>query len=299
MRINRIIAVLLPILVSIVFHYGFFTNYTRGTFNIRGFEAQYNTGVFRYRVIGNTLVSEIAEWMHRHPAMYDRFKSATTALNAPDDPVMYGAYFMLNTVSLVMVSALLYSLCAGMYQYLALLLLTAMTLYVVTPYDVLSYAVILAGILAVIRGWTPWLIPLMIIGTLVRETMILVIPFYMLSRSGTSRYTMTAALVAAFAVAYFGIRAYMGDMGSMGEIAQSGVILMANLDVRPARTLLGIGMLIVVLTMIVSARNNAKNALYFIAASMPYIVYVILVAQPQEIRLWVPVWLGAALIPEN
>jgi len=110
---------------------------------------------------------------------------------------------------------------------------------------------------------------------------------------------MTAALVAAFAVAYFGIRAYMGDMGSMGEIAQSGVILMANLDVRPARTLLGIGMLIVVLTMIVSARNNAKNALYFIAASMPYIVYVILVAQPQEIRLWVPVWLGAALIPEN
>lgn len=302
------LAVALPFLVGYVVHYGFGTNYTNEVFHEEGFRDQYESGIYRYRVLGRHLLLGTYELIRS-----DFFLSRLVRSQCPSPPVgalmlddeadsaFYASYFALNTFFLVICSILMYAILAGApplertLKLILLPLLIGLTQYVVCPYDTLSYAFILVTFLLILKPFKyrlPLLLLALAAGTLARETAAVAIPFFIahnwkdISRGEPRKLGWLGLLVGTFLATYLLLRVALGFDGALWE----NVRLLDNLS--SLRCLLGFSALGIVAYPLAVMSGNRRKCLVFIIASSPYWLAMLFIAVTWELRLWVPIWLG-------
>jgi len=310
---NRVVfmlmlAVALPFLVSYEVYYGFGTNYTADVFHEEGFREQYESGVYRYRVLGRHLLLGTHSLMESD-LFFSRLMrehlpeppAGALALDAGTDPVFYASYFVLNTFFLVLCGILMYLILAGSpvaemtLKLLAAILLIGLTEYVVCPYDTLSYALVLLTFLLILRQskfGLPMILVALAASTLARETAVLAIPFFIahnlegISARRPRQLRHLTLMAAVFAAIYMLLRVLLGFDSALWQ----NVRFLENIS--STRSIAGFLALPVVAYPLTAVSGSRRKSLVFLAACLPYWLAMLVVAETWETRLWVPVWLG-------
>ena len=318
-RIARLLDVLtltifLPLLLSLIVYYGFFTNYTGGLFSEAGFRRQYYDGVYQYRILGR----ELLLWLHAiiEPVelinyLFSRFEpKALYLFDSDGTTIFYGTYFLQNTFFLCLTMVLLYILfeqhlmresksSKNLLLLLAVLLMTV-TQYVVVPYDTLSYFFLVVAIFLMLRqSWFAYgaLLFVLILATITRETAVFVLVFFVtynyksiLTKNRTTLIKL-GGLIVVFLITYGLLRVIFGG-GNEAIFEQFR--LLRNLT-NPS-SLASIILLFVLSYTLISRTANIVYGLLFLLLSIPYILMIIAIANPWEVRLWTPIWLGLLII---
>ena len=303
-----ILGVAFPFLLSMFVYYGFATNYTGHTFHEEGFRRQYESGIFRYRVLGRHLLLETDRFLSsgsdsaRVARKLFAIPPASLAILDPRaDATFYAAYFVQNTLFLILSAILLYlllgesptTLASG--GFVAGVSLMAISQYAVCPYDMLSCSLILLSFLLIVRqsqfGF-PILVLIVGVSTLTRESSALTLAFYFayhhraLLRFERKEMTQLGLLVVAFGLTYGLLRVFFGLEHALFRRTE----LLANLG--SFTNVVGLVAMPVVAYLVCAGSGQLRRCLVFLACSAPYLVAMLAVATTWEIRLWVPVWLG-------
>ena len=303
-----LLAVALPCLVSYEVYYGFGTNYTADVFHEEGFREQYESGVYRYRVLGRHLLLGTHSLMESDlfisRLMREKLPeppAGALALDARTDPVFYASYFVLNTFFLMMCGILMYLILAGSpvaemtLKLLVAILLIGLTEYVVCPYDTLSYALVLLTFLLILRQQKfglPMILLALAASTLARETAVLAIPFFIahnwegISARRPRQLRHLALMAGVFAATYLLLRVLLGFDSALWQ----NVRFLENIS--STRSIAGFLALPVVAYPLTAVSGSRRKSLVFLAACLPYWLAMLVVAETWETRLWVPVWLG-------
>ena len=297
------VGVAAPVITSVIVFFGFVTNYTHQAFSIPELHAQYDEGIYRYRVLGKLLLEAVQQWFVENPSVawivldtpfgYPVAKLETTA-----DPKTYAAYFVLNTLFMVLFCSTSYLVLRSRAYVLApvdaatralFLMLTAqVALYAVTFYDTpLYFLTALAwGFVLRFERQAPWLlVPLVIVGTLFRETSLLIVAMYaaLLAAQGTRWREWLRRLVpagVAFAATYVGLRQWFGwETGILQEVAE-------NSSEAGFAALFCFGFAAPVL--LSGGRRYARFVAWTLLFSAPYLYAVARGGILTEVRLFVP-----------
>ena len=306
-----------PLVLSLVVYYGFSSNYTTGVYSEAGFQHRYGNDVYRYRVLGSWLQLETYHWIERHdlPSLAPR---SLALLDPGGSPAFYTTYFLNNTLFLCLTCSVLFFVfrssalarLPGLADALLLLscLLMTVTQYVVVPYDTLSYFFLACGFYGVtVRpvGARPGIVNATMLGlvvvlaTLTRETAALIPAFFVayhrrriLTRpfAWNDLHAVLALLLVCFAATYGALRLALGTDDAVFQsfrLAQN----LGNPFSFAGLTLFGA----LILTSLLDRRARGEVAVFLIA-SLPYLLSVVIVAQPWEIRLWVPIILSIIVL---
>jgi hypothetical protein len=298
---------IIPIIVSSIVYNGFTTNYTVSVFSKRGFEYQYQAGIYKYRVLGNTTLLKTYDLIKR----YDLPTFAPRSLGLLDyagDPQFYSAYFYMNTFFLCLTSMILLIILGGYRKntdfmmvdlpVLFMCFLIGISQYVVVPYDTLSYFFLSIAVLLIINdNGTLWnllgLCAIVILATLTRETAAFILSFYfainyktILTHPTTFKINQKQAVLiimtACFALTYFGLRWVFGYEHAIYE----AFVLSKNLE-RPD-SILGILFFMSISLIIFITKAVQQEISVFFILTLPYVLFIWLFADPWEIRLWTP-----------
>lgn len=321
-RVLRFIcaAWLLPAGFSLIAFFGFFTNYTTDLFSAAGLTARYHSSVFQYRVLGRELVVALANVFEPLAAGWPAPRALLT-LDPAGNAGAYWAYVVVHTVTTCIgCSFLLVALrrAAGGAQdgarttvvpeltVVAVSMAVALAAFVVTPYDGVFFAFQMAALLATLAlSPAAGLVPLVVItalAALTRESAYFIPMFYLAVHhrsvfADQSARVAFAAVSAAAAVTYVGIRAVVGWSGA------NSVFYAWQWSFNFEWTALtGTAMLLASLVLLVGEGRNYRERIWFTALAAPYIVFVHIFAAPWEWRLWVPVLVPLAallVVPER
>ena len=273
-----------PACANYLAYYGFVTHYSVGVFNPRGFHAQYDHEVFRYRVLGKWMllaVYRLVAYLNPADAGWNRM----AAFLGTDSINFYHSYYLLNTAFLCLTLLVLSDRLSDI-ELLAFTLLVALTQFVVVPYDAVAYF-----FLACTFRWRRnlWVTAAVVfLAALNRETAALSLSLYaslfFLGRGGSLRGL--AVLTSVFAATYLSLRfAYGWDYATGNEFT-----FVRYLNRNSA---VGIGFALAAGYALV--RRPAWAAV-FLVCSLPYVVSIMLTGNPFEVRLWVPLLLGVMLV---
>jgi hypothetical protein len=273
-----------PVCANYFAYYGFVSHYSTGVFNPRGFHAQYDNEVFKYRLLGKSLffgVYRALEYLNPSAGGWERLR----AFNGADPVNFYHSYFLLNTLFLCL-TLLVLSRHLTDVELLVVTLLVALTQFVVVPYDVLAYF-----FLACTFAWRRSLALtafVVLLAALNRETAALSLSLYasllFLGRGGSLRGL--ALLFSVFAATYLSLRLALGWSHAVGN--EFTLIRYMNLN-----SAVGIGFALAAGFALVRDRTAAGVFLLF---SLPYVVSIFVTGNPFEARLWVPLLLGVMLV---
>lgn len=273
-----------PVCANYIAYYGFVTHYSVGVFDPRGFHAQYDHEVFRYRVLGKWLLLAVyraVEYLDPAAAGWNRM----AAFLGTDSINFYHSYYLLNTAFLCLTLLVLSGYLSDL-ELLAVTLLVALTQFVVVPYDAVAYF-----FLACTYRWRRnlWLTAVIVfLAALNRETAALSLSLYaallFLGRGGSLRGLVV--LVCVFAATYLSLRfAYGWDYAAGNEFT---FIMYLNRN-----SAVGIGFALAAGYALV---RRPAAAGVFLACSLPYVFSIMLTGNPFEVRLWVPLLLGVMLV---
>jgi hypothetical protein len=286
---------------------GFSTNYTTKVFSESGFEQQYGNGIYRYRILGNALLLKTYDLVKRYnlPTFAPR---SLLLLDPAGKPQFYMAYFYLNTFFFCLTSIVLLIIFGAHRQntdftevelpVLLMGFLIAMSQYVVVPYDTLSYFLLCLAILIIIRNSTTlWnqaaLCIVVILATLARETAVLILAFYfathyeeILIKPASLRINQKQGvlliLAGCFLFTYFGLRWVLG----YDHAVYQAFLLLYNINLPHA--LLGILFYLSIALLAFVTTTLTKEISVFFIVTFPYVLFILMFADPWEIRLWTP-----------
>lgn len=273
-----------PVCANYFAYYGFVTHFSVGVFSPRGFHAQYDHDVFRYRVLGKWLllaVYRVVEYLNPADAGWNRM----AAFLGTDSINFYHSYYVLNTAFLCLTLLVMSDYLEDV-ELLAVTLLVSLTQFVVVPYDAVAYF-----LLACTFRWRHnlWLTAVIVfLAALNRETAALSLSLYacllLLGRGGSLRGL--ALLTSVFASTYVSLRLFYG-WGGAAVGNEFTFVRYLNLN-----SAIGVGF---ALAAGYALARRPAPALVFLACSLPYVVSVLLTGYPFEARLWVPLLLGVLL----
>ena len=168
---RRVLALALPLMLSSIIIAGY-----RDRFNSRRTISQYFNGVYASRVLGRECVVGIA----------DAFNKIGSLLWHATSTGLIVGWMVTNGVAFVIAALLLYSLSAAKSSaltlvYVVVIFMMAVSATVTTPYDFLSYALILAVFIEATRGSRGRALLFMILAVATRESALLVVPILALS----------------------------------------------------------------------------------------------------------------------
>lgn len=280
-----ILCLVAPLCANFFAYYGFITHYSVGVFSPRGFHAQYDHEVFRYRVLGKALLLAVyraVEYLNPADAGWNRM----AAFLGTDSINFYHSYYILNTIFLCLTLLVVSDYLSDL-ELLVVTLLVAITQFVIVPYDAVAYF-----FLACAFRWRhnlPVMAVLVFLAALNRETAALSLSLYacflFLGRGGSFRGL--AVLTSVFVATYISLRFVYGWGGAaVGNEFTFVRYLNRNSAV-------GIGFALAAGYALV---RRPAWALVFLACSLPYIVSVFLTGYPFEARLWIPLLLGVMLV---
>jgi hypothetical protein len=300
-----VLAVVIPLCLNAIVYFGFLTNYTR-VFSRATFETQYESGIYRYRVLGREAVL-LADRVVARLLPTQRWASLQAQLVRLDPAAsvsFYFAYFAINTLFFTLtIAVLMVVLRAGdqIHRRLLVLLvsfLIALSQYVVTPYDTLAYFLLCAGAYVTLQPPsfvnTLALMILIALGTATRETASLNISFalavYFLRHGLRLHRDLAIVLCAtgAFVATYVALRCWYGFSGWLYDgaaIARSASIL----------DLLVVVLSSCLLWLFSTDRAAGRAIAWLLLCSAPYLALVARFGIWRELRLWVPLILLAAI----
>ncbi len=316
-----LLSLIIPLIMGIIVYQGFSTNYTSRVFSEQSFKRQYESGVYKYRVLGRVLLLET----------YERIKQYNLPVISPTslkliDPQgnrqFYSAYFYVNTFFLCLTCLLLFFIFGGHRKnagflntdlpILFLCSLMALSQYTVVPYDTLTYFFLSAAALIIQSKQRSWNILalgiIVVLATLTRETAALILAFYFAQHykailTKPSHFKLNKEqgtlllLTICFAMTYAALRLTLGFEHALFQT----FTFPQNYNIF---SLAGI-LFFVSLTLLLLLTQTAMNEmLAFLIAALPYIILMLLVAAPWEIRLWIPLILLLTImkvktIPQN
>lgn len=302
---------ILPAGFSLIAFFGFFTNYTTDVFSRSGMAAQYERGVFRYRILGRYLVDAVSSWFE-HTSMAWATPRAFTVLDPSGTAPTYWAYVSVHTISTCIgCSLLLVALRKsrnGVVPELAVVgvsMALALEAFVVTPYDGVFFALQMTALALTLAPRTA-LAPLAVVtllAALTRETAYFIPAFFLAvhhqrvldgDRDARATLAVSAAVVI---VTYVGLRAWLGWSGATSVFyAWQGA---SNLKWS---SLTGSAMLVSALVLLLSDGSNRTSRRWYAAVSVPYILFVHVFAEPWEWRLWIPIlvpMVALMVVPER
>jgi len=315
--VSRIIRLLclgfvIPFVLSMVVYFGFSSNYTGGVFSEAGFRAQYETGIYRFRVLGRITLLEINSFLEarQSPPIAPR---ALFLLDRNASPRFYTAYFFNNTLFLCLTCCTLLllfdrfsspqALWIGDLAVLLLCLLMAITQYVVAPYDTLSYFFLALGAFLTYGRQRPATVAalgaVVVLGALTRETAALIPAFYLavhhrplLARPFRFSIHLAGLIVSAlcFVATYAALRLALGFEAAFHQDVQLAYNLSNPFGVAG---LLFFGAVLAVL--LLSGPGRREGAV-FLLVSLPYSLFLLATGILWEIRLWVPVILALVVL---
>lgn len=297
-----LLGIIYPFVASYIAFTGFVSNYTLETFSYEGFISQYSSGIYKYRVLGQKLMLLLYNLIQRFPIIKIQARALETAAQ-PVDFSLYSAYFYLNAISLCVAGALLFTLISRNQKdhfqadltHLFLITIIAFSEFVVTPYDILSYTLILA-ILAVMTQKTAMQLPLscllVMLLTLTRESAVLALCIWvslhwpqirnsLITKKYSQEIGSLLILVVVFASTYTSLRIFYGT----DQAVSNGVI---TLQWRGIRTYLGLLFLLSVHGTLVLSSWQHSSVRIFTVSSLPFLLANLLVGITWEIRLWIP-----------
>ncbi|MCI2421911.1 hypothetical protein MOQ72_31195 [Saccharopolyspora sp. K220] len=306
---SAIAAVVLPIWAWHFLHYGFFPVYSKLAYTRSSFDSQLAEGVYRFRILGAWLVRVVddhlgdvlVEVLHNRPLWM-------TAAVPGMDVGLYGSLVLVNLVAYLAMSILLQRLLWDPDRpltpalYLLVQVIVLASSWVMTPYDMLAYAFLLAAV-ACLRwrsGAAPYaLVLITVLGTLTRETQALAIACAAVfalrsSRSEARRgLVLTGVSALAFAATYVGLRVVLGwDTSVINGLTVFDVGLLAILGLAGALVAVYMVHCAAVAAAGGSGRTSA-TVLYLLAT--PYLVAILLAGAWNEVRLIVPLVLVQAV----
>lgn len=279
-----ILCLVAPVCANYFAYYGFITHYSVGVFSPRGFHAQYDHEVFRYRVLGKALllgVYRLVEYFNPADAGWNRM----AAFLGTDSINFYHSYFLLNTAFLCLTLLVVSDRLADL-ELLVVTLLIAITQFVVVPYDAVAYF-----FLACTFRWRhnlPLAALVVLLAALNRETAALSLSlyacFFFLGRGGSLKGL--AVLTTVFVATYLSLRVAYG----WNQAAGNEFTFVKYLNQNSA---VGIGFALAAGYAIV---RRPAWAGVFLLCSLPYIVSILVTGNPFEARLWVPLLLGVMFV---
>lgn len=251
----------LPLILCFIMYFGTTSNYTSGVFNSESFTEQFDHGIYKYRVLGKETLLWIKEAIDNGSLPNIQVSEAANA-DGNFDSAFYSAYFF-NTPIFFILTSLTLCFVFKLYRVsvfeqadlpvMTLVLLIAITQYIIVPYDTLSYFLLaLAMLLTTTENSTYTKAILLVIVTLLaaytRETALLIISFYgafharkLLEKPFTRlmrERIMFILLCLAFACVYIGLRLQLGfEQGllqdfrllkSLNPISMLGVIFVGG-----------------------------------------------------------------------
>lgn len=296
---------LIPLIMSFVVYQGFSTNYSEQVFSEKSFRSQYEKGIYKYRVVGRYALLRTFDYIKQN-SLPTVSPHSLKLLDEDGDPQFYSAYFYLNTIFLCLTCMTLCIVLGGTNKntsfmtleipILFLCFLMTITQYVVVPYDILSYFFLSVAVLLIIQKNQSLPITLalgfiVILATLTRETAILILAFYfahnfnpLLEKPASARLNNQqnafVFLSLCFILAYIGLRVVFGYEHALFES-----IMASSSDVFSNA---GILLLVSMSLLVLGTKPLTKEIITFFIASLAYILPVLLVANPAEIRLWTP-----------
>lgn len=308
-----LLGIVIPVLLGLFTYVGFFTNYTTGVFHQAGFEQQYlHSSIYRFRILG----SHALLWTHELIRDWPLGDFAPYGLRSVDPngtAQFYYAYFLLNTAFLcatccVLVLTLSRLASRADFQHIelpvfCLALLMSFAQFVITPYDTLSYFFLAAALPLCLqrRPGAATLVALgilVVLGTLTRETVVLVLSFYcavhwqrVVCLKPTREQAVLLGLVTLFLLTYLLLRWQLG----LEDATHHRFRLLRNFSDDPLPIIGGL-FLPAVAGLYFTDGNGRQALLRFLLASLPYTVMMFAVAYPWEIRLWVPLLLVMTVI---
>lgn len=299
-------AIVVPLVTIVSTHIWMRSAYSLHVFHLEGFLNQYESGIYRYRILGRQLLLAIyhALLRHRHDV------PLPVGADAQATRYFYASYILLNGaclfVSNLVLLILLWNYRTGITDlrcafYLFIWLILALSTYTVTPYDQLAYALMLLAFLAV-KARPVWIAyagvtAAAILGGLTRETEFLVSPAFWtiaIFTKGTVRQRFAAmgnVHIAFFAVCYIALRVLVSGPPAIAQ----GLSFGGGRAALPALLVMSV---IVYMGMALFSREHSgyKPGGVFLALSAPYVLTVLLSGVFWELRLIVPILLSHLFI---
>ena len=142
---------LLAFTVSSFVYFGFANIYSSKILNDQSFQEQFQSGIYQYRILSAYFLVWIYEFLSTLNLDYELFK--LKFLNSNSEPQMYLSFYILNTI-FIMLSAAMVVFITESKSFVAThsekLLITAVAIFsialsqfVVVPYDISSYFLLL------------------------------------------------------------------------------------------------------------------------------------------------------------
>lgn len=305
----------IPIIMGTIVYVGFTTNYTAEVFSRQGFERYYGHGIYKYRILSPVMLLKTYDLIKRYnlPTITPR---SLALMDHHGDPQFYSAYFYLNTFFHCLTCiVLLFLLGADQRQkdftkvdlpLLSISALIALTQYVIVPYDTLSYFLLcFAAGLIIYDSKAVWRLPLLcitiILATLIRETSVFILIFYLSVYHGSvltipqglklnERQVELLITSFCFLGTYVGLRVAFGYEHAIYQT----YLLSRNLNL--SYSLLGMIFFASIALLVITTRSVTKEIFVFAVATLPYAIFILLFADPWEIRLWIPIALPLIIL---
>lgn len=299
-------------LINSFIYFSFANTYSSAIINIQSFEAQFQAGIYQYRILSGYLFRLTYDFITGLHLNYEVF--ALKFLNKESEVPALLSFYALNTLFLIASAVVLNSILGSKKMLgtsaekvmagLMILFTMGLTQFVMVPYDVSSYFFLLLFFLLFLKYLeksTPALLFLLcllvVLSALNRETAALSIAVaatLLYSRFGLSRKSLLPilALVGSFLGVYLGLR-WMNASFSTND----GNLLLQNFT--EPKNLLGLAFWVVFFLFalfVAKGKAQRKLILLFHLCSAPYIFMCFYTGIIYEVRLYVPLFTVSMLL---
>jgi hypothetical protein len=307
-----LLGLILPVILSIMVYTGFSTNYTTEVFSKQSFENQYQSGVYRYRILGRAMLLGTYDLIKYYELPTVEAPYALNLLDPYGNEQFYSAYLYMNTFFLSLASMVLFFILNEHRRseefvmtdmsLLFICFVMVVTQYAVVPYDTLSYFLLAISILLIIHDnkklWNLVILCVVVIlATLTRETAFFILVFYVVNNYDAiqmkpigvkiNREQVTLLMISiCFMFSYLGLRLALGYRDAMVHSFSNGFRLIDNIN--SIYSIFGTLFFLSIATLFFTTKAVTKEMVIFLKVSSPYILLVWLSANPWEIRLWTP-----------
>jgi hypothetical protein len=308
------LCVILPFCIFFIVYHNFLSNYTYELYSPTDFAAQYEHGIYRYRIIGRWAIQGMYGLLAHFTELEHR--PLPLALGAHGNAAFFAAYFCVNLLGQIALNSVLWVLLRARYfalspkgvtgVILAITCVVGITQFVITPYDTLNYFLLAANIGVWIFFQETknirWLLlgcALLMLNTLVRESAAVALSAFW-AISVTRKNWLPRPLwlpIAAFLVAYIGLRLHFGWTDGIADAEYSQSWRLYNFT-SPTCLLGDVCLLLglYVLHQLAPTPAHRQQLWLLVFGCTPYLAVCFYTGITAEIRLWVPIWVAAAIL---
>jgi hypothetical protein len=292
--------IIIPLTVTFSTQVWLRSSYTGAVFHLQGFLNVYGTSVYRYRILSRYLLLSTYHFLASHyqdqPFVMPKDKQATFLFYAAYSFINAAFFFLSNLMLLIFIWDRKTGISdLRLAQYFFIVLVLALSTYVVVPYDQIAYFFMLAAFLSV-KCESTWIMYFVlgaaaIAGSLNRETEFLVSPalltvgFFTPSAESKRFYRAGLYHLLLFAMCYVGLRVFLpGAPEVAAGLTYGGKWAIASLIVVAALFYVGF-------SLAVREYLDRRPTITLLILSAPYIVTILMGGEIRELRLLVPVLL--------